>query len=99
MDLPKAIHQRDETVIEDVEEVAERGVLARFPFDEKLDVGIRQWAKRARNTHEVHDNFGRTAGLAHANRFDIGCRKRQSHFGFEAGGFRGRVDAFADRRA
>src|SRR5947199_6936792 len=99
MKLAYAVEKRDEPVVEDVEEVAQGGVLAPRALDYEFGRGRVQRPHRARESHEVDGHLGRAA-LAR-RRLHVGHvarGEREADRRLEAHGLARRLRPLADGR-
>src|SRR5260370_27988673 len=67
---PRAVEQRDDPVIENVKEVAQRSVGSSQPLNNQRSIGIRKNSLRTGQTHELHGHLdGAIGGALHPPKF------------------------------
>jgi hypothetical protein len=77
-------------MVEEIEKVAERGILLAHPLDEQLRVVPGEYAGRAREPHKRHGHLGRPARIRRPGNFvDLAGREAQGGVGPEADDFLG----------
>ena len=88
--LPGLVEQRDQAVVEQVEEIPQRGVARADALIDQFAVGARQDALRAVQPQKFTRISGGCA-VAQFQRLDLAGRKRHVRVGGEAHHFGGRV--------
>ena len=98
--LPRPVEERDEPMVEEGQEVAERRILLASALEDQLGVMMRQHTQRARQTHERHSHLGRSSGRRPFFELVDGARwKTQRGMGLETDDFVSRTRTAADGRA
>src|SRR5579864_3545499 len=93
---PGAVEERNDAVIENIQEVSRRGICCAQSFNDERSVGIRKDALGSGHAHEIHGHLRRPIFRA-LHCLDLASRKRKRGMNSETCDFGGRMREPAHR--